>query len=54
MLAEISEKYGVQSRFIVALWGIETILAVQGGFSVIPALVTLAYDGRRSRFSGKN
>ncbi|MGB2437185.1 MAG: lytic murein transglycosylase, partial [Candidatus Puniceispirillales bacterium] len=33
MLAEISEKYGVQSRFIVALWGIETDFGrVQGGF----------------------
>ncbi|MGB0181272.1 MAG: lytic murein transglycosylase [Candidatus Puniceispirillales bacterium] len=54
MLAEISEKYGVQSRFIVALWGIETDFGrVQGGFSVIPALVTLAYDGRRSAFFRK-
>ena len=54
MLTEISEKYGVQSRFIVALWGIETDFGrVQGGFSVIPALVTLAYDGRRSAFFRK-
>jgi membrane-bound lytic murein transglycosylase B len=54
MLDEISKKYGVQSRFIVALWGIETDFGrVQGGFNVIPALVTLAYDGRRSAFFRK-
>ncbi|MDC1115665.1 lytic murein transglycosylase [Alphaproteobacteria bacterium] len=54
MLDEIGAKYGVQPRFIVALWGIETDFGrVQGGFKVIPALVTLAYDGRRSKFFRK-
>jgi len=51
LLTEIGQKYGVQPRFVVALWGIETDFGrVQGGFKVIPALVTLAYDGRRSEF----
>lgn len=51
LLREISGKYGVPARFVVALWGIETDFGrVTGGFSVIPALATLAYDGRRSAF----
>lgn len=51
LLKEISAKYGVPSRFIVALWGIETDFGrVTGGFPVIPALVTLAYEGRRAAF----
>ena len=48
LLSQISEHYGVQSRFIVALWGIETDFGrLTGGFSVISALTTLVYDGRR-------
>src|SRR6056300_1712993 len=54
LLTEIGQTYGVQPRFVVALWGIETDFGrVQGGFKVIPALVTLAYDGRRSKFFRK-
>ena len=48
LLTKISKYYGVQSRFIVALWGIETDFGrLTGGFSVISALTTLVYDGRR-------
>lgn len=51
ILAEVSQKFGVQPRFIVALWGIETNFGQHtGGFSVIAALATLAYDGRRSAY----
>ena len=51
LLAEISKKYGVQPRFIVAFWGIESDFGrLDGGFSVIQSLATLAYDGRRSTF----
>lgn len=51
LLDAASRKYGVQARFIVALWGIETDFGrVTGGFPVIPALATLAYDGRRSKY----
>ena len=54
LLDEISRKYGVQPRFIVAFWGIETDFGrVTGGFPVIPALATLAYDGRRSSYFRK-
>src|SRR5690606_41303639 len=50
----VGEKYGVQPRFIVALWGIETDFGrITGGFQVVPALATLAHDGRRSAFFRK-
>ena len=51
LLNEIGKKYGVQPRFIVALWGVETDFGrIDGGFPVIHALATLAIDGRRSKF----
>jgi membrane-bound lytic murein transglycosylase B len=51
LLDTIGEKYGVQPRFIVALWGMETSYGkVTGGFNVPHALATLAYDGRRADF----
>ncbi len=54
LLEEIGGKIGVQPRFIVALWGIETDFGrVTGGFKVIPALATLAHDGRRSAYFRK-
>ena len=54
LLAEVGRKYGVQPRFIVAFWGVETDFGrITGGFPVIPALATLAYDGRRSAFFRK-
>jgi membrane-bound lytic murein transglycosylase B len=51
LLEGIGREYGVQPRFIVALWGVETDYGrLTGGFPVVNALVTLAYDGRRSEF----
>jgi membrane-bound lytic murein transglycosylase B len=51
VLARVSQAYGVQPRFIVSLWGIETDFGrLTGNFSIISALATLAYDGRRSAF----
>lgn len=48
LLEEVGRRYGVQPRFIVALWGIETDFGrITGGFPVIGALATLAYDERR-------
>lgn len=53
-LKEVSEKYGVAPQYIVALWGIETSYGkYTGGFDVIPALMTLAYDERRSAYFRK-
>jgi membrane-bound lytic murein transglycosylase B len=54
MLKNISAQYGVPAQYIVALWGLETSYGNNtGGFKVIPALATLAYDGRRSEFFRK-
>ena len=54
LLNIISNDYNVQPRFTVALWGIETDFGiVTGGFPVIDALVTLSYDGRRSKYFSK-
>jgi len=54
ILKAVGRKYGVQPRFIVAFWGIETDFGrVTGGFHVIPALATLAFDGRRSAYFRK-
>ena len=51
LLDQIAQRYGVPSRVMVALWGIESDFGKQtGGFSVIAALTTLAYDGRRSSY----
>ncbi|MDW7709139.1 MAG: lytic murein transglycosylase [Deferrisomatales bacterium] len=51
LLDAVAKKYGVQARFLTALWGIETNYGqTSGGFQVIPALATLAHDGRRSAF----
>ena len=51
LLSRIEARFGVQPRFIVALWGMETGFGrMTGGFNAINALATLAYDGRRSQF----
>jgi len=54
ILTEIGNKYGVQPRFIVALWGLETNFGkFTGGYNVVSALSTLAYEGRREVFFKK-
>jgi len=54
ILSEIGNKYGVQPRFIVALWGLETNFGkFTGGYNVVSALSTLAYEGRRETFFKK-
>ena len=54
ILNEIYEAIGVQPRFIVALWGIETDFGrLTGGFKVIDALATLAFEGRRASYFRK-
>lgn len=51
LLQSVAAEYGVQPRFLVAFWGIETDFGrLTGGYPVIAALTTLAYDGRRSQF----
>ena len=54
VLNQVSVSLGVQPRFIIALWGIETDFGrLTGGFKVIDALATLAFDGRRSEYFRK-
>ena len=54
ILTEISQHYNVQSRFIVAIWGLETNFGQYlGKFHTPKALATLAYDGRRGAFFRK-
>lgn len=53
-LAAIEQRYGVAPQYVVALWGIETNYGANtGGFSIVPALATLAWDGRRGAFFRK-
>lgn len=51
LLDKIEKQYGVQPRFLVAFWGLETNFGdYLGSFPVIGALATLAHDPRRSDF----
>ncbi|MCL9776197.1 lytic murein transglycosylase [Vibrio methylphosphonaticus] len=53
-LQQVADEYGVQSRFIVALWGVESNFGTfTGNYRVIDALSTLAYEGRREAFFRK-
>lgn len=48
LLEQVAKEFGVQARFIVALWGLESNFGkIQGGHNVIESVVTLAFDGRR-------
>ncbi|WP_371372792.1 lytic transglycosylase domain-containing protein [Thalassotalea aquiviva] len=50
-LTKVSKHYGVQPRFIVALWGLESNFgSYTGNYNVVSALTTLAYEGRREAF----
>lgn len=54
LLEEIGARYGVAPKYIVALWGIESNYGSNtGGFDIIPALATLAWEGRRREFFSK-
>ena len=51
LLEAVRRDYGVQPRFLVAFWGLETNFGgFMGEFSTIGALATLAYDERRAAF----
>ena len=55
VLDKIGAKYGIQPRYLVAFWGLETDFGrlAKGYFPTIAALATLAHDGRRSAFFRK-
>jgi membrane-bound lytic murein transglycosylase B len=51
LLDAISTRFGVAPQLPVAIWGMETNYGGNtGGFGVIEALATLAYEGRRKAF----
>jgi membrane-bound lytic murein transglycosylase B len=51
LLTKISQKYGVQKRYLVTFWGVETSFGKYlGSFNVPQSLATLAFDGRRSDY----
>lgn len=51
LLAEVRQQYGVQPHYLAAFWAIESNFGrATGGFSVLQALATLAYDPRRADF----
>ena len=51
LLAEVQAKYNVQPHYLAAFWAIESNFgSATGGFSVLQALATLAYDPRRAQF----
>lgn len=51
LLDDIYSRYGVPPQMLVALWGMESDYGrIQGDFSCVSALSTLAFDSRRSSF----
>ena len=51
LLKRVQARYGVQPRFLIAFWGLESNYgSTFGGHPVIPSLATLAYDNRRAKF----
>jgi membrane-bound lytic murein transglycosylase B len=51
LLGRIEKAYGVPSRILVSVWGLESNFGRFAGVrATIPALVTLAYDPRRATF----
>ncbi|MGE5268170.1 MAG: lytic murein transglycosylase [Thiohalocapsa sp.] len=48
LLQRVHQRFNVQPRFIVTLWGVESDFGrTMGSYSVPAALATLAYEGRR-------
>jgi membrane-bound lytic murein transglycosylase B len=51
LLAATQRRFGVQPRFVVAFWALESNFGdVTGSHSAVSALATLAFDDRRSGF----
>lgn len=51
LLEEVNQRYGVRPHYLAAFWAIESNFGRNtGGFSVLQALATLAFDPRRADF----
>jgi membrane-bound lytic murein transglycosylase B len=49
LLRRLEREHGVPGEVLVAIWGMETSYGrVMGGFDILRALATLAWDGRRA------
>ena len=54
LLHEVTNKYGVPERILVAFWGMETNYgSYTGNVPIIESLATLSYDPRRRNFFSK-
>lgn len=54
LLGQIRETYGVDPGVIMGIWGLESNYGgYTGGFNVVEALATLAWEGRRASFFRK-
>ena len=52
LLAQIEQHYGVDSKVVLGIWGLESAYGhAYGDFSIIRSLSTLAFDGRRQKFA---
>ena len=51
ILRQVQARYGVPAEIVVGLWGLESDYGKQmGGFNVIEAVATLAWEGRRGAY----
>ena len=51
LLDEVTKKYGIPGRVIIAFWGMETNYGrFTGSIPIIESLATLSFDPRRSKF----
>lgn len=54
LLGRVEAEFGVPRHFLAAFWGLESRYGeYMGKYSVVAALATLAYDGRRGEFFRK-
>lgn len=54
LLEKVRQTYGVQPQYLAAFWAVESNFGSNtGGFSVLQALATLAYDPRRAKMFRK-
>lgn len=51
LFKQIEADYGVQGRYIVAIWGLESNFgSFMGNHSIVEALATLGFEGRRTKY----
>jgi membrane-bound lytic murein transglycosylase B len=51
LFGQVQQRFGVDPRIIIGIWGLESGFGAKtGGFGVVEALATLAYDGRRASY----